>query len=221
MPGQASIAIDGPVASGKTAVGRFLARRLGYRFLDTGTMYRAVTLVAIERGTNLENEESLTRVADSLVIKLGGDCSDRLIVDEEDVTDRLRDAGVERGVSLVARASGVRSELVRQQRSIAKEGPIVMVGRDIGTVVLPDASAKVYLEASPHVRARRRQAELESEGRAPDYQQLKQDILRRDAIDSQRADSPLRPADDAVCICTDDLSIKEVAEAILEIAGPR
>ena len=221
MPGQASIAIDGPVASGKTAVGRFLARRLGYRFLDTGTMYRAVTLVAIERGTNLENEESLTRVADSLVIKLGGDCSDRLIVDEEDVTDRLRDADVERGVSLVARASGVRSELVRQQRSIAKEGPIVMVGRDIGTVVLPDASAKVYLEASPHVRARRRQAELESEGRAPDYQQLKQDILRRDAIDSQRADSPLRPADDAVWICTDDLSIQEVPEAILEIAGPR
>ena len=184
-------------------------------------MYRAVTLVAIERGTNLENEESLTRVADSLVIKLGGDCSDRLIVDEEDVTDRLRDADVERGVSLVARASGVRSELVRQQRSIAKEGPIVMVGRDIGTVVLPHASAKVYLEASPHVRARRRQAELESEGRAPDYQQLKQDILRRDAIDSQRADSPLRPADDAVCICTDDLSIEEVAEAILEIAGSR
>ena len=222
MSTQSSIAIDGPVASGKTSVGKCVAERLGYRFLDTGIMYRAVTLVAIEQGTDLEDEDSLTALAESLDMRLVADAGgDRLMVNGSDVTGHLRDAKVERGVSLVASVSGVRSALVRQQRAIAEEGLIVMVGRDIGTVVLPDASVKVYLEASPPVRARRRYSEMESSGRAPDYQQLERDVVRRDDIDSRRADSPMRPAQDAVRIETDDLSVEEVANAILEVAGLR
>ena len=217
-----SIAIDGPVASGKTAVGRCLAVRLGCRFLDTGIMYRAVTLAAIDRGVDLENEAVLTNLAESLDMRFSGsDCGDRLTVDGKDVTGRLRDSDVDRMVSLAARASGVRSALVRRQQSIAREGPIVMAGRDIGTVVLPDADVKIYLEASPQVRSLRRYEETKAKGDAPDYQQLERDVLRRDAMDSRRADSPLRPAADALRIDTDDLSPEQVVDAIMEVAGLR
>lgn len=214
-----SIAIDGPVASGKTAVGRLLARRLGCRFLDTGAMYRAVTLVALERATDLEDGDALTGLATSLDMRLtAGESGDRLVVDGQDVTDRLRDAEVERGVSLVARVPGVRSALVRQQRAIAREGPVVMVGRDIGTVVLPDAGVKVFLRASAEVRARRRYLELAAKGNAPDFRQVMDDLVRRDKIDSARDDSPLRPALDAIQIETDNMGIEEVVEKIISSA---
>ena len=216
MSGSMSIAIDGPVASGKTVVGRLLARRLGYRFLDTGTMYRAVTWGAIMRGIDLDDDDSLTRLASTLAMRLIADKGeDRLVVDGEDVTNHLRGQEVERGVSLVAKVSGVRSALVNQQRTIAKEGPIVMVGRDIGTVVLTDAKLKVFLEASVELRARRRVQELEEEGQKPDFQQVVDDLVQRDKIDSERADSPLRPAGDALQIDTDNLEIDEVAAKIL------
>lgn len=219
MPLPTSIAIDGPVASGKTAVGGLVARRLGYRFLDTGAMYRAVTRAALERGTNLADEDALTRLASSLKMHLiAGGAGDRLIVDGEDVTDHLRDARVERAVSPVARVSGVRSALVRQQQAIAGESPIVMVGRDIGTVVLPNAKLKVFLRASVEVRARRRYLELKSKGEAPDYRQVAEDLMRRDKIDSERADSPLRPAEDAFQLDTDHMGVEQVVEKILSIA---
>ena len=210
------IAIDGPVASGKTAIGRLLARRLGYRFLDTGLMYRAATWAAIERGIDLEDEESLTGLASALEMRQVADESgERLLVDGQDITHRLRDPQVERGVSPVAKVSGVRSAMVERQRSIAKDGPIVMVGRDIGTVVLPDAGVKVFLKASVEVRARRRFNEMEAEGQSLDYRQVLDDLARRDKIDSERSDSPLLPADDAFQIDTDNLRIDEVAEKIL------
>ena len=223
----AAIAIDGPVASGKTAVGTLVAKRLGFRFLDTGSMYRAVTLVALERRIDLEDKGALVKVVRNTEIQVAppaadggqaGGNGDRLLVDGRDVTDRLRDLEVEGGVSLVAKVSGVRSALVEQQRTIAHQGPIVMVGRDIGTVVLPDAPVKVYLTASVEVRARRRTLELQGQGHRADYGQVLDEIIRRDKIDSERADSPLRPAADAVLVETDDLGVEELAQRVVELA---
>jgi cytidylate kinase len=185
-------------------------------------MYRAVTRVAIDRGIDPESQEALAELAPGLEMRLiPREAGDRLIVDGVDITDQLRDTDVERGVSLVSRVSDVRSAMVRQQRAIAREGPIVMVGRDIGTVVLPQAEAKVFLEASVEVRARRRYLELKERGSAPDYREVVDDLGRRDKIDSERADSPLRPAGDAFRIDTDGMSIDEVVEKILEIVGTR
>ena len=217
-----SIAIDGPAASGKTAVGILLARRLGYRFLDTGTMYRAVTWAAAERGIDLHDETALGTLAAALdmrvVFREGGD---RLVVDTTDVTDRLRDAEIDRGVSLVARVSDVRSAMVSQQKAIARNGPIVMVGRDIGTVVLPAARVKVFLSASVEVRAQRRYKDLHDLGQSPDYGRLVDDISRRDKIDSERSDSPMKPADDALVIATDALGVEEVTERIMSLVESR
>ena len=214
-----SIAIDGPVASGKTAVGRLAAGRLGFRFLDTGAMYRAVTWVAIRREIGLEDAEALTRLAGTIEIRLvPSEAGDRLVVDGEDVTDHLRDQDVERAVSQVSAVSGVRTAMVSQQRAVARQGPIVMVGRDIGTVVLPDADVKVFLEASVDVRAKRRYDELRSPGKSPEYQDVVDDLASRDKIDSERADSPLMPASDAVRLDTDDLTVDEVVERILTMA---
>ena len=211
-----SIAIDGPVASGKTAVGRLLARRLGWRFLDTGAMYRAVTWVALQRGADMEDQEALTKLSSELEIRpVASDTGDKLLVDNEDITEHLDSREVEHSVSLVAAASGVRSVLVEQQRDIAQERPIVMVGRDIGTVVLKDAGIKVYLNASVEARARRRYVELQERGSTATYQQVEDDLRRRDTLDSAGVDSPLRPADDAMQIDTENLGIEEVAENIL------
>ncbi|MCH7746106.1 MAG: (d)CMP kinase [Chloroflexi bacterium] len=210
------IAIDGPVASGKTVVGRLIAQRLGCRFLDTGIMYRAVTWVALSRGVGLEDDEALAGLATSLEMRLvPGEAGDRLLVDGEDVTDFLREPEVDRGVSQVSAVSGVRRALVEQQRAIASEGSIVMLGRDIGTVVLPKADVKVFLTASVEVRARRRYRELQENGSDISYEQVVSDLERRDRIDRERAASPLRPADDATQIDTDNLGVEEIAKRIL------
>lgn len=218
MSHSGSIAIDGPVASGKTLVGSLLAKRLGCRFLDTGAMYRAVTWAALERESDLEDEVALTRMASSLDIRLvSGEAETRLLVDGWDITDQLRDAEVERWVSAVSSVSGVRAVMVEQQRAIARKGLIVMVGRDIGTVVLPDATTKVFLNASVEVRARRRYHELQEQGHTPDYEQVLSELIRRDRIDTERDDSPLRPAADAIQIETDALSPEEVIERIVAV----
>ena len=211
-----SIAVDGPVASGKTAVGRRVAQRLGWRFVDTGAMYRAVTRAALEEGTDLGDVRALARLAASLEMRvISGEGGDRLLVNGQDVTEQLRDARIEREVSLVAKVPGVRSAMVGEQRAMAKEGPIVMAGRDIGTVVLPEAKVKVFLKASAEERARRRFRELQEMGREPVFLRVKDDLLRRDKIDSERAESPLRPAEAAVQIDTDDVEIEEVVEKII------
>ena len=209
-----AIAIDGPVASGKSSVGRLLAQRLGVRFLDTGSMYRAMTWAAIRRGADLEDADALGQLAGEVSITVLSDGEGTMLVDGRDVTAQLRTGEVEEGVSLVSKASGVRTAMVAQQRQVAREGSIVLAGRDIGTVVLPDATLKVYLEASLRVRACRRYAELVSGGGSLDLARLTSELTRRDKIDSERADSPLRAAEDALVIDTDDLTLEQVVDRI-------
>lgn len=198
-------------------MGRELASRLKRRFLDTGNMYRVVTWAALDRDIGLKDERALQELAEAIEIRLVPvDGSDRLLVDGRDVTDLLRRREIDGGVSDVSAVPGVRRALVRQQRAVADQGPIVMVGRDIGTVVLPDAKVKVFLKASARVRARRRHEENVDKGLTTDFDQVLMDLKKRDRQDSERADSPLRPADDALEIDTDSLSVEEVVELILE-----
>jgi len=216
------IAVDGSAASGKSTVGRKLAERLGYPFLDTGLMYRAVTHAAIDRGVDIRHGEGLSRLAGSLLLEVapptpGSVETCAIRVDGVDVTPQLRRADVEEAVSLVSRVAGVREALVRQQRAIAGRQPMVMAGRDIGTVVLPDADLKVYLDASISERARRRHSEFKEHGREVTRSVVLEDLRRRDQIDSERSVSPLRPADDAVFISTDGLSQDEVLQRVLRL----
>ncbi len=216
MGGPISIAIDGPVGSGKTAVGGVLAGRLGIRFLDTGLMYRAVTLAALARGLEPEEEDALSVLAADIGMEPVSE-GQRLAVDGEDVTDRLRSAEVERRVSAVSAISGVREALVSRQRRLAANQDIVMAGRDIGTVVLPDADLKVYLDASIEVRARRRHRELASGADPLPLSEVTDDLARRDGMDSGRADSPLRAAPGAARVDTDSLDVGGVVERILAV----
>lgn len=214
-----AIAIDGPVASGKTAVGRGLARRLGVRFLDTGVMYRAITWLALERGLSISDEDKVSSLAESVNIGLErGDTEDRLVVDGTDVTDHLRDLIVEQHVSEVSAVARVRTALVERQRGIASQGPVVMVGRDIGTVVLKNAGLKIFLKASVDVRAERRHKEILAKGLASDLVQVKADLARRDKLDTERVNSPLLAADDAEIIDTDDFGVEDVITKILKLA---
>ncbi|MDE3095750.1 MAG: (d)CMP kinase [Chloroflexota bacterium] len=218
------MAIDGPAASGKSAVGALVAARLRYRFLDTGAMYRAVTWAALQRGVDVHDGAALVRLTDGLRIdvRLGeGDAIEPtgVVVDGMDVTAHLREQEVEDSVSLVSRVEGVRAALVRIQRALAAAGRVVMAGRDVGSVVLPDADLKVYLDASREVRARRREEQLRAAGERPDFAALLAELARRDGIDSSRAVSPLTAAPGAVIIETDDLTLEEVVARILERAS--
>jgi CMP/dCMP kinase len=218
------IAVDGSAASGKSTIGRMLAQRLGYRFLDTGIMYRAVTLAALDRAVDVYDEAALTELANALDLwvampESGAGEEARVLIDGHDVSDRLRSQEIDDNVSFVSRVAGVRQSLVNRQRSIAKLGRIVMAGRDIGSVVLPDAGLKVYLDASPEERARRRHDDFVSSGREASPDAVLEDLRRRDQLDSQRDISPQKPADDAVVIDTDGMSRDDVLERVLELAG--
>jgi len=218
------IAVDGSAASGKSTIGRKLAEKLEYPFLDTGLMYRAVTLAALERGVDVNDHYALGGLASSVRLEVGPPapgsvetCS--ISIDGKDVTAQLRRADVEDAVSLVSRVPGVREALVQQQREIAGRQAMVMAGRDIGTVVLPDADLKIYLDASIGERARRRHAEFSTHGRAVTKEIVLEDLRRRDQLDSQRAVSPLRPAKDAIVIKTDGLSQDEVLQRVLRLVS--
>lgn len=214
-----TIAIDGPAASGKSTVGELLARRLGYLYFDTGAMYRAVTWAALKQDIAVEHEKAVTKLAEELQINITEANRDdgrqyTVLVDGADVTWGIRTPAVDANVSSVSAYPGVRRELVEKQRRVAEEGPVVMVGRDIGTVVLPNADLKVYLDASVEERARRRWQEMRDRGEDDaDYQAVLRSMRGRDRIDRSRAVSPLRPAKDAVIIDTTDLSVDEVVEA--------
>jgi len=210
------IAIDGPVAAGKTTVGRELARRLGLNYLDTGVMYRAITWLALRRKVSIADEAGLGRLAQGSTIRLAGQDSSAVFVSGELVGPELWEPQVVRNVSQVARVPEVRRALVEQQRALAAEGRMVMVGRDIGTVVLPNADLKLFITASAEVRARRRWQELRDQGQEPDLDQVLQETRERDRIDSQRADSPLIPAKDAVLVETDELSAEQVTDLIIQ-----
>jgi len=217
MPRQSIIAIDGPVAAGKSTLGTLLAGRLGYSFVDTGAMYRALTWKALSLDIDLEDEVALDRLARKTKIEMGP--PDRVLVDGRNVSKWIQDSQVEAGVSWVAKVAGVRKVLVKQQRELAQNGKVVMAGRDIGTTVLPHAEVKVYLDATLGERARRRYLELIERGDAADYQTVLNDLRRRDEIDSERAISPLQPAPDARIIDTDGRNVEQVLSEILTMIG--
>lgn len=198
------IAIDGPAASGKTTIGFMLAEKLGYLFLDTGSMYRAVTLAALLSGVDINAEDEVTALARRAAIDVlprGAAADGRLgtvLLDGEDVTWALRSADVDRYVSQVSAYASVRVEMVHRQRALGRQGRVVMVGRDIGTVVMPDAPLKLYVVASAAERARRRWLERRERQDAASYDEILADIERRDQFDSRRVHSPLKAAADAI-----------------------
>ena len=216
------IAIDGPVASGKTTVGLNLARELGYRLVDTGMMYRAITWLALHEGVDILEEEAVTTLARLAQIELGQPTKEgnpRLSINGLDITNELRSPEVDRNVSLVSRVAGVREAMVRRQRELAGEGNLIMLGRDIGTVVLPDAPLKVYLDASARERAHRRRLELLENGVDRPEQEIFEELEQRDEMDRNRHASPLRPAEGAIIIVTDGLSLEEVVDRVRAAAG--
>ena len=218
------IAIDGPAASGKSTVGKLVADRLGYLYFDTGVMYRAVTWASLERGIPISDEVAVTRLAQELHIDVTRPTVDdgrqyTVLVDGVDVTWEIRRPQVDAEVSPVSAYPGVRAALTAQQRRIGAAGRVVMVGRDIGTVVMPDADLKVYLDAAVEERARRRYCEILARGGEADYEAVLRGMAQRDAIDSSRATAPLRPAPDAVVIDTTRMSIEEVVEAIMALVN--
>ena len=209
--------IDGPVAAGKTSVGRLLAKELQYRFLDTGIMYRAVTWMALDVGVALEDEAALGRLAGETDIRLKGSEGDTVVIGGREISEELRQAPVDRGVSTVASVPAVRVALVERQRELAKAGRIVVVGRDIGTVVLPDARLKIFLVASPAERARRRCKELKEQGHHVEYDRVLKDLESRDELDLSRVHSPLRAAADAHLLNTDGMDLETVVGTVVEL----
>ena len=229
MARPSTIAIDGPAAAGKSTIGGLLAERLGYLYLDTGAMYRAVTWVALERGVDTGDEQAVTALAQSMGIAITRPTADdgrqyTVLADGEDITWEIRRPEVDGHVSSVSAYAGVREVLTEQQRGIARQGRVVMIGRDIGTVVIPDADLKVYLDASVEERARRRHLELLERGDEADYDEILSAMKRRDRIDTDRAVAPLRAAEDAIRVNTDNLFIDEVlsvVEGIIEDVDSR
>jgi cytidylate kinase len=217
-----TIAIDGPAGAGKSTIGALVAERLGYLFLDTGGMYRAVALAAKRRGIDPDDADRLAALAREARVLIGPPTKRdgrayTVLLDGDDVTWAIREADIDRTVSQVARVPAVRDAMVEQQRDLAKRGRLVMVGRDIGTVVLPKADRKIYLTASAAERAKRREEELASRGEVRPRQELLQEILRRDKLDSERAVAPLKAADDAVIVQTDGLSVGQALDKVLGI----
>ena len=220
------VAIDGPVASGKTTVARLLAKRLGKLYLDTGAMYRALAFVALRDGIDVDNGQALGRALEATDLRIVPDPGEgpgyRVTVDGADVTDRLTGADVTSVVSTVAAHPGVRDAMVAKQRAVAEGGPVVMAGRDIGTVVLPDAAHKFFLTASLAQRAGRRHAELAAAGRSAALPDVTAQIAERDRLDESRPVAPLRPAADAIVLDSTDLSVDAVLDAMqARIGGPR
>jgi cytidylate kinase len=204
------IAIDGPAGAGKSTVARAVAAALGFTYLDTGAMYRAVTFAALRRGLDPADADDIAKVSESLELLVD---DDRVTVDGVDATVEIRGREVTSAVSLVAANSRVRSELVRRQREwVADRGGGVVEGRDIGSVVFPDAALKLYVTASPRVRAQRRVAEI-----GGNVDEVEASIIERDRKDSTRADSPLMEASGALVVDTSGMSIDEVVEHLLDL----
>jgi cytidylate kinase len=225
-PRRFTITIDGPAGAGKSTVGAGVAHRLDGVFFDTGILYRAVTLAAQRLGVPPDDARRLARIAADLRVDVSRPSVDdgRLCdiwLDGVDVTWELRTPAVDRAVSEVSAHPAVRAALIEQQRRIGRSGLVVMVGRDIGSVVLPDAELKVYLDASPEERARRRGVQLREAGQPADVAMLLREIVRRDAEDSQRAASPLRVPDGALVIDSDCCSIEQVIDSIAAAARAR
>jgi CMP/dCMP kinase len=217
------IAVDGPAGTGKSSVSRGLARSLGARYLDTGAMYRIVTLAVLRAGIDLTDIPAIEVVTADVPLSVGYDPNeDRAYLDAEDVSAEIRGDAVTKAVSAVSAVPAVRARLVGLQRELAA-GPdsVVVEGRDIGTVVLPDAEVKIFLTASAEVRAQRRNKQNVASGLADDYETVLADVKRRDYLDSTRAVSPLRAADDAVVVDTSDTNESEVVKRLSELVQQR
>jgi cytidylate kinase len=216
------VALDGPGSSGKSSVGAAAARALGYRFLDTGVLYRALTWLAVQRGVHPEDEDALVSLVPTLELApdAAGDLR-RVLVGGRDVTDGLHAPEVDRHVSAVARQPGVRAALLVTQRDLAAGGGIIVAGRDIGTVVLPDADLKLYLDVSVEERARRRAIERGLDPASTEAAVILADLRRRDHVDSSRDTAPLRVADDAVVVRSDGRGFDETVAAVVAIVQAR
>jgi cytidylate kinase len=218
------IALDGPAASGKSTLGRKLADTLGYLFFDTGIMYRAITLIALELDMNLKDEDAVADLAKNTQIEIrppskqDGRAFD-IIVGAKDITWDVRSGDVDANVSTVSAYRDVRKALSEQQRRIGLRGNVVMVGRDIGTVVLPEADLKIYLDASAEERAKRRYDELVARNEKANYDEILQKVVERDHIDSTRAVAPLRPANDAIIIDSDKMNVDQVFSQVMELCS--
>lgn len=216
-----TIAIDGPAASGKSTLGALLAEEFGYLYLDTGVMYRAVTLAALQSGVEIADEVAIGQLAQKVKIDVRPPSVDDgrdydVYLEAEDVTREIRKDAVNDHVSQVSAYAEVRNAMTAQQRRIARENNVVMVGRDIGTIVMPDADLKIYLDASVEVRAQRRYEEMLADGEQADFDSVLESLKHRDEIDSNREIAPLKPADDAVVINADRLGICQVFELAKE-----
>ena len=222
------VAIDGPSGSGKSSVAREIARRCDLTYLDTGAMYRSVALACLRRGVDPEDADAVASVARDVSIEfVNGECGQRVLVDGDDVTSEIRTPEVELAVSPVSANPAVRETMVALQRHAGESGDVVAEGRDIGTVVFPSADVKVFLVASPEARARRRAVQRQGGNLATgdavsvdsaDERAILDDLMRRDAYDSSREASPLRPADDANHIDSSELSFEEVVSAIVGLS---
>ncbi len=216
------IALDGPAASGKSTLGKRLADALGYLFFDTGIMYRAITWIALQHDMDLRNEAAVSELAQNAQIDIRPPSKDDgracdVIIGEKDVTWDMRGGEVDANVSVVSAYAKVRQALSEQQRRIGMRGHVVMVGRDIGTVVLPNADLKIYLDASAEERARRRYNEIIARGEPANLDEILKKVIERDRIDSTRAVAPLRPADDAILIDSDAMDAEQVFAYVLNL----
>ena len=215
------IAMDGTAASGKTTVGKIVAKKLDYLFFDTGIMYRVAAYGADQKLHDISDETAVSASVEEMNIGLENDTVNgvtNVLLDGENITGLLHLPEVDKIVSTVAAYPAVRTALTKQQRKIGLAGRVVMVGRDIGTVVMPDAEMKIYLEASAETRAKRRYLEnLSNHIESESYESILADIIKRDKADRERTVAPLRPADDAVIIHTDDLTAEEVAQKIFDL----
>jgi cytidylate kinase len=213
-----TIAIDGPAASGKSTTAKRIAQNLGYLYIDTGAMYRAVTLAVLDAKIDIKNEAAIAQLADKIVITLEGQ---RTLLDGRDISEAIRQPEITSVISVISAHPSLREIMVRKQQEMAADGGVVMDGRDIGTVVLPDADVKIYMLATVAERARRRFDELVSKGVTMNMEDIKQDILKRDRIDSERDIAPLKPAVDAIIIDTTSMTVDQQVAKVMQVIDIR
>jgi len=217
------IAIDGPAAVGKSTMGKLIARELGFLYIDTGAIYRAITWKVLKNNINISDENIISNLVSNICVTIKkANCKSlndyyHIFIDGEDVTEKIRDPRIDQNVSQIARLPKIRKQLIYLQRKLAEKGNIVMEGRDIGSVILPQADIKFYFTASEEERIKRRHKELMNKGYSIDYEEVKKQIIKRDKIDSKRKYAPLIKAKDAIIIDSTEKSIEEVKDNILKI----
>ncbi len=217
-----SVALDGPAGAGKSTIAKKAAEKLGFIYIDTGAMYRTIGLACIKSGIDLTDAQAVVGMLPSIKLRLAFlDGEQHIFLGDEDVSSLIRTEQVSMAASSVSSIPQVRSFLLELQRGFAKTDNIIMDGRDIGTVVLPDANVKIFLTASPEARARRRTLQLEEKGEKADYEQILSDIIKRDYNDSHRETAPLRPAEDSILVDTTELTLEQSIAKVTEVIGER